>query len=541
VETELHGRNFPEPPLEIIENDPEFEVEQIVGSRRVGKKKSLQYKIRWKGYSPAHDSWEPVAQIHAPELIKRFQKTKSSHQNNATINYQLASGILPKQQVRTPPRDCGSLTETESSELIGVIDKGSTFGKRTQGGPTARTGNCGPKSSSNSDKRRGRSETNITTSPSTFRINSCTMDNNYNQLPPPLSIEELRNMDFSSVDPEKKVYDELLRVMDEMYNHPAWDIEAARNADAGPSNPIEGPINKPPSVTAEEVEELEYEEPPRSDQVSPALTDILHPGYPYRENIGDNNDLPKPHYSRPYLAAQVDYVTGDPRVRGKDEKGDIPYDEGPLTATPFDTIPEDIEDEVATYPFGENAYLDTDFLRAMGNLDDRGIAAEGLRLVQLQGEFRYLDQWQRRLEKREQEIHLERGDLIQKKHAAHARRTEVYKRLRAAKAASRITPRLIARPEGPSLAFPHPTRPYPFPPKEERRKGTPCHWCGSNSLLYRHRSRDCGLPHQRCDRYKPGRCTVPEHHGGYYSYLDHPQACPYNGNHEGVLLSGEHA
>jgi hypothetical protein len=104
--------------------------------------------------------------------------------------------------------------------------------------------------------------------------------------------------------------------------------------------------------------------------------------------------------------------------------------------TPFDTVAEDIEDEVATYPFGEDAYLDTDFLRAMGNLDDRGMAAEGLRLVQLQGEFRYLDQWQRRLEKREQEIHLERGDLIQKKHAAHARRTEVYKQLRAAKAAS---------------------------------------------------------------------------------------------------------
>jgi hypothetical protein len=103
----------------------------------------------------------------------------------------------------------------------------------------------------------------------------------------------------------------------------------------------------------------------------------------------------------------VDYVTGDLRIRGKDEKGDIPYDEGPLTVTPFDTVPEDIEDEVTTYPFGEDAYLDTNFLRAMGNLDDRGLAAEGLRLVQLQGEFRYLEQWQRRLEKREQEMHLE--------------------------------------------------------------------------------------------------------------------------------------
>jgi hypothetical protein len=24
-------------------------------------------------------------------------------------------------------------------------------------------------------------------------------------------------------------------------------------------------------------------------------------------------------------------------------------------------------------------------------------------------------------------------------------------------------------------------------------------------------------------------------------FLDAPEACPYNGNHEGVILSGEHA
>jgi hypothetical protein len=90
----------------------------------------------------------------------------------------------------------------------------------------------------------------------------------------------------------------------------------------------------------------------------------------------------------------------------------------------------------------------------VGNLDDRGLAAEALHLVQLQGEFRHLEQWQQRLEKREQAIHLERGDLIQKKHAAHTRRTDVYKCLHAMKAASRIAPGLIARPKGPSLGFP---------------------------------------------------------------------------------------
>jgi hypothetical protein len=233
------------------------------------------------------------------------------------------------------------------------------------------------------------------------------MENNEERLPPPLSIEELCNMDLSRVDPDKKVYDKLLRVLDETYNAPDRDIQAARNTEARPSNAIEGPTNAPPPATVEDDEELEYEEDPRLKQTSPTQTEDIHPGYPYRENIGDNEDLPKPHYSHPYLTAQVDYVTGDPRIRGKDEKGDIPYDEGPLTVTAWDTVPEDIEDEVATYPFGEDTYLDTDFLQAIGNLDDRGLVAKALCLVQLQGEFRYIEQWQRRLERREQEIHLE--------------------------------------------------------------------------------------------------------------------------------------
>ena len=75
-ETELHGPNYHKPPPEIIEGEPEYEVEAIIGSRRTRKNKRLQYRIRWKGYSAAHDSWEPANQIHAPELIKEYQMTK---------------------------------------------------------------------------------------------------------------------------------------------------------------------------------------------------------------------------------------------------------------------------------------------------------------------------------------------------------------------------------------------------------------------------------------------------------------------------------
>jgi hypothetical protein len=111
VKTELHGPNYPEPPPDILEGDLEFEVEQIVGSRQIGKKKTLQYKVQWKGYSPAHDSWEPASQVHVPDLIKEFQKIRPSGKKNATINCGSASETITKLRLPQQHRAYSSLTE----------------------------------------------------------------------------------------------------------------------------------------------------------------------------------------------------------------------------------------------------------------------------------------------------------------------------------------------------------------------------------------------------------------------------------------------
>jgi hypothetical protein len=169
------------------------------------------------------------------------------------------------------------------------------------------------------------------------------------------------------------------------------------------------------------------------------------------------------------------------------------------------------------------------------------LAADGLCLMQLNGEFRSLKQWEKRLAKWEQDVHLKQGDLIQRKHGALTRQTEVFKRLQKAKAASRLTPHLPNQLEGPGLAFPRPTRPYTHPNQPKRRHANQCYWCGSSSLLYGHKSKDCTLPHQHCDSLALGKCIVPNHHNGYYLFIDHPQACPYKGDHKGALISGEHA
>jgi Chromo (CHRromatin Organisation MOdifier) domain len=82
---EEHGDNFVQPPLELIEGQEEYEVEQIMNSRRQGRARKLQYLLRWKGYSRTHDSWEDATKVHAPKLIEEYHTRKQSTVHAATI------------------------------------------------------------------------------------------------------------------------------------------------------------------------------------------------------------------------------------------------------------------------------------------------------------------------------------------------------------------------------------------------------------------------------------------------------------------------
>jgi hypothetical protein len=69
-ETKEHGCNFAELPPKLIEGQPEWEVEEILDSRQYWRK--IQYLIKWKGNSEAHNSWEPKENVNAPELLVAF-------------------------------------------------------------------------------------------------------------------------------------------------------------------------------------------------------------------------------------------------------------------------------------------------------------------------------------------------------------------------------------------------------------------------------------------------------------------------------------
>ena len=74
-EPDFESQKFTNPPPIIIDEEEEYEVDKILKSRRTGRKKQLQYLIRWKGYGPNDDTWEPVENLpRALEVIQEFYK-----------------------------------------------------------------------------------------------------------------------------------------------------------------------------------------------------------------------------------------------------------------------------------------------------------------------------------------------------------------------------------------------------------------------------------------------------------------------------------
>ena len=65
------------PPAEMIDDEEEHVVEAVINSKIVGRgrKRSMMYLVKWKGYPDSEDSWEPEANLeNATEAIEDFFK-----------------------------------------------------------------------------------------------------------------------------------------------------------------------------------------------------------------------------------------------------------------------------------------------------------------------------------------------------------------------------------------------------------------------------------------------------------------------------------
>lgn len=72
------ARHFEEPPPVIVESgEEEYEVESVLASKRT-KKDGWLYRVRWKGYGPEEDTWEPKGNLeeNAKDELSKYHKAQ---------------------------------------------------------------------------------------------------------------------------------------------------------------------------------------------------------------------------------------------------------------------------------------------------------------------------------------------------------------------------------------------------------------------------------------------------------------------------------
>ena len=74
-ETAIHGPNYSRPPPDLVDGEEEFEVEQILDMKQMGRGRKTHYLVKWRGYPTSDNSWEPEKNLNADELITKFRRS----------------------------------------------------------------------------------------------------------------------------------------------------------------------------------------------------------------------------------------------------------------------------------------------------------------------------------------------------------------------------------------------------------------------------------------------------------------------------------
>ena len=72
-ETITHGANYQRPPPDLVDNAEEYEVEKILDSRLFGRRRRLQYLVKWKGYPDSDNMWVDKDDVFADDKLGREQ------------------------------------------------------------------------------------------------------------------------------------------------------------------------------------------------------------------------------------------------------------------------------------------------------------------------------------------------------------------------------------------------------------------------------------------------------------------------------------
>jgi len=93
-ETNIHGPNYSRPPPDLVNNKEEYKVEKILDSWRFGRRRKLQYLIKWKGYPDSDNEWVNKNDIHTSEAIREFKNQNPTSETHISMGFTGESLIL---------------------------------------------------------------------------------------------------------------------------------------------------------------------------------------------------------------------------------------------------------------------------------------------------------------------------------------------------------------------------------------------------------------------------------------------------------------
>ena len=73
------------PPPDVIDGTAEYEVEEILDTRRKGR--YTEYLVKWVGYPPSESTWEPRGQLmkHAGDIVLAHKRKQKHTVKSATV------------------------------------------------------------------------------------------------------------------------------------------------------------------------------------------------------------------------------------------------------------------------------------------------------------------------------------------------------------------------------------------------------------------------------------------------------------------------
>lgn len=113
------------------EYEEDFVVEKIVGKRYNPKKKQIEYLLKWEGYPPEQNTWEPLSNLTTcKSLLQEYERTAAQQLNNKSPISRLPA-VLRKDTTPTPVK----LQSTSVMKPSGLIASKIAVERKVENAP----------------------------------------------------------------------------------------------------------------------------------------------------------------------------------------------------------------------------------------------------------------------------------------------------------------------------------------------------------------------------------------------------------------------